>query len=226
VSPRVGVVIPAAGIGRRLGGRPKALLELGGQPMLRRTLAPFLADPRVIRIAIAVGADLLADPPEWLAAAGPRVRLVEGGERRGDSVHAGLALLDADIDVVLVHDAARPLVTGAVIERTIAAAAEGRCVIAAVPAVDTVQEVDDAHRIVGTPDRGRLWLAQTPQAFPYAILTGAYERAAREGVAATDDAALVARYGAVVHVVPGDAANFKITVPADVVLAEALLASA
>ncbi len=224
MSPNVGVVIPAAGVGRRMGGRPKALLELGGQPLLRRTLAPFLADSRVRRVAVALGADLHGSPPEWLAAAAPRIRVVAGGERRGDSVHAGLLALDPDTEVVLVHDAARPLVTGAVIDRTIAAAAEGRCVIAAVPAVDTVQEVDDDRRIVRTPDRSRLWLAQTPQAFPYGVLIDAYERAARDGFFATDDAALVARYGAAVHVVEGDAANLKITVPADFVLAEALLA--
>jgi 2-C-methyl-D-erythritol 4-phosphate cytidylyltransferase len=218
------VVIPAAGAGRRLGGHSKALLQLAGQPMLRRTLAPFLADPRVSCIAIALSADIRAALPDWLAAPGPRVRIVTGGEHRGDSVYAGIAALDPDVDVVLVHDAARPLVTGAVIDRTIAAAAQGRCVVAAVPAADTVQEVNAAGRIVRTPDRSRLWLAQTPQAFPYAILAGAYERAGREGVHATDDAALVARYGVAVHVVEGDAANFKITGPADVVLAEALLA--
>ena len=226
MSPRVSVVIPAAGVGRRMGGRPKALLELGGQPLLRRTLAPFLADPRVLRIAVALGPDVHASPPDWLALLAPGVRVVAGGARRGDSVHAGLLALDSDTEVVLVHDAARPLVTRAVIDRTIAAAAEGRCVIAAVPAVDTVQEVDDECRIVRTPDRSRLWLAQTPQAFPYAILIDAYERAARDGVSATDDAALVAHYGAPVHVVEGDAANLKITVPADFLLAEALLAKA
>jgi 2-C-methyl-D-erythritol 4-phosphate cytidylyltransferase len=188
-------------------------------------MAPFLADARVVRVVIAVGAELLSAPPDWLAAGDPRVRLVEGGGHRGESVHAGLAALDADTDVVLVHDAARPLVTPAVIERAIEAGAQGRCAIAAVPAVDTVQEVDAMQRIVRTPDRSRVWLAQTPQAFPYAVLVVAYERAAREGVTATDDAALVARYGTHVHVVEGDAANFKITVPADLVLAEALLAA-
>ena len=225
MTARVGVVIPAAGAGRRMGAGPKALIELAGQPVLRRALAPFLADSRIVRIIVALSPDVFARPPGWLAALSPRVRLVEGGAERADSVCAGVAALDADVDVVLVHDAARPLVTPAVIGRAIAAAAAGECVVAAVPARDTVQEVDAAGRIVGTPDRRRLWLAQTPQAFPRAILADACERAVREGFLATDDAALVAHYGVVVHVVEGDPRNIKITVPADLVIAAALLAA-
>lgn len=221
---RVGVVIPAAGTGQRMGSRPKAFLQLAGQPLLRRTLAPFLEDARIVRIVVALGPEALADTPEWLAALAPRVLRVRGGAERVDSVCLAVAALDEDIDVVLVHDAARPLVTPAVIERTIGAAAAGRCAIAAVPATDTVQEVDAASRIVRTPDRRRLWLAQTPQAFPREILAAACARAAREGFQATDDAALVAHYGSAVHVVEGDPHNFKITVPADLAMAEALLA--
>ena len=207
-----------------MGSRPKALLELAGRPVLRCAIEPFLADPRVVRIVVALDAHTFADPPGWLVAMAPRVRRVEGGDERGDSVRAALADLGPDVDVVLVHDAARPLVTAAVIDRTIAAAARGDCVIAAIPVVDTVQEVDAGGRIVRTPDRGRLWLAQTPQAFPRDVIADACERAARDGFRATDDAALVARYGREVRVVEGDSRNIKITVPADLALAEALLA--
>jgi 2-C-methyl-D-erythritol 4-phosphate cytidylyltransferase len=207
-----------------MGSRPKALLELAGRPVLRRALEPFLADPRVVRIVVALDAPTFAGPPGWLVAMAPRVRLVEGGDERGDSVRVALAALDADVDVVLVHDAARPLVTSAVIDRTIAAAVRGECVIAAIPVVDTVQEVDAGGRIVRTPDRGRLWLAQTPQAFPREVIADACQRAARDGFRATDDAALVAWYGRAVRVVEGDPRNIKITVPSDLALAEALLA--
>lgn len=223
MTPRVGVVIPAAGTGRRMGS-PKALLDLAGRPMLRWTLDAFLPEARVEHIVVALGADLVAAPPGWLLAEAPRVRFVEGGRDRGDSVHAALQTLGEDVDVVLVHDAARPLVPAEVIDRTIAEAAAGRCVVAAIPAADTLQEVDSERRIVATPDRGRLWQAQTPQAFPRAVLLAAYDRAAHDGVRATDDAALVARYGSPVFVVEGDARNFKITVPSDVQMAESLLA--
>lgn len=222
MTTRVGVVIPAAGVGKRMGA-PKALLELAGRPMLRWTLDAFLAEPRVQSIIVAVGVDLAAAPPQWLVAEAPRVRLVEGGRERGDSVRAALRALGEEIDVVLVHDAARPLVPAPVIERTIAGAAAGRCVVAAIPAADTLQEVDADRRIVATPERSRLWQAQTPQAFPRTVLRAAYDRAASEGVHATDDAALVARYGTEVFVVDGDACNFKITVPSDIALAESLL---
>jgi 2-C-methyl-D-erythritol 4-phosphate cytidylyltransferase len=225
VSVRVGVVIPAAGAGHRMGTQAKPFLELAGQPMLRRALAPFLDDARVVRIVVALSPERFARPPGWLAALAPRVSTVVGGGERADSVCRGVAVLGDDLDVILVHDAARPLVSGAVVNRAIAAAAAGRCAIAAVPAADTVQEVDNAGRIVATPERRRLWLAQTPQAFPRAVLAEACARAAREGLQVTDDAALVAHFGFPVHVVEGDPRNFKITVPADLEMAEALLAA-
>lgn len=220
---RVAVVIPAGGAGRRMGGVRKALIELLGTPVLARSIAPFLARRDVVAIAVALPAELTSDPPAWLTA-DPRVRVVPGGAERSDSVRNALGAIDEDVDVVLVHDAARPLVSAAVIERCIAAAAEGRCAIAAVPVSDTIKEVDEGGRVVATPDRRLLWAAQTPQAFPAAVLREAHARAFVEGVRATDDAALVARYGATVIVVPGAPENIKITTPADLAVAEALLA--
>jgi 2-C-methyl-D-erythritol 4-phosphate cytidylyltransferase len=222
VSTRVAVVIPAAGAGRRFGA-PKPFADLAGQPVLRHTLTPFLDDPRVRSIVIALPLAVAHQPPAWLAHLDARISLVPGGAERGDSVHAALRALPEDIDVVLVHDAARPLVSGAVIDRAIRAAAAGECAIAAVPATDTVQEVDAQLRIVATPDRTSLWLAQTPQAFPRAVIVAAYDRAATEDVRATDDAALVLRYGGTVRIIEGDRENVKITVPADHIVAEALL---
>jgi 2-C-methyl-D-erythritol 4-phosphate cytidylyltransferase len=220
---RVALLVPAGGAGRRMGGVHKPMLEVAGRPMLARSLAPFLERRDVVHVIVALPAELCADPPAWLTA-DARVRVVAGGAERGDSVRNALDVLGDDVDVILVHDAARPLVTDDVIERCIRAAAGGRAAIAAVPVVDTIKEVDAGGRIVATPDRRRLWAAQTPQAFPAAMLRSAHDRAAQEGVGATDDAALVARYGDEVIVVEGDPGNLKVTTPADIAVAEALIA--
>ena len=219
---RVAVVIPAGGAGRRMGGAYKPLLVLRERPVLAHTLQPFLDRVDVVAIVIAVPQELLAAPPEWLRAH-ERVQLVAGGAERGDSVRNALAAVPDDADIVLVHDAARPLVSAAVIERCVHAAAAGRSVIAAVRVVDTIKDVDDGGRIEGTLDRRRLWAAQTPQAFPLAVLRDAYARALAERVSATDDAALVTRFGGTVTVVEGAPENIKITAPADLAMADALL---
>jgi 2-C-methyl-D-erythritol 4-phosphate cytidylyltransferase len=220
---RVAVVIPAGGTGVRMGGVHKALLPLSGTPLLAHTLAPFLARADVVAVAVAVPDQVRQHPPVWLVA-DDRIRLVAAGAERTDSVRNGLAAITADVDVIVVHDGARPLVGVALIDRCIAEAARGRSVIAAVPVVDTIKEVADDGRIVDTPDRRRLWTAQTPQAFPAGVLRDAHARAAAERITATDDATLVARWGTPVVVVPGAAENIKITTPVDVTIAEALLA--
>jgi 2-C-methyl-D-erythritol 4-phosphate cytidylyltransferase len=219
---RVAVVIPAGGAGRRMGGACKPLLMLRDRPILAHTLQPFLERDDVVSIVIAVPPELLDAPPQWLREL-QRVQLVAGGAERGDSVRNALAVVPDDADIVLVHDAARPLVSGDVIERCVHAAAAGRSVIAAVRVVDTIKDVDDGGRIEGTLDRRRLWAAQTPQAFPLAVLRDAYARALAERVSATDDAALVTRFGGTVTVVEGAPENIKITAPADLAMAEALI---
>lgn len=225
MSARVAVIIPAAGRGRRMGGEGKAFLELDGIPILERTLRAFLAQSRVERIVVALDAATAAQPPAWLRTLDPRVHLVEGGAERHDSVRLALAAVPETIDVVVVHDAARPLVPASLIEAVIDAAAAGRSVAAAIRPADTVHEVDDNRRITATPDRSRLWCAQTPQAFPVAVLRDAHERVAGTSLVPTDDAALVARFGTPVYVIEGDRANLKLTVPADVTVARALLAA-
>ncbi len=220
---RAAVVVPAAGAGRRLGGVRKPYLELAGEPMLLRALRPFLAHPALEWAVVALPAEDAADPPAWLTALDPRVRVVAGGAERTDSVRAALAALPADCQVVLVHDAARPLVTADVVERVLAAASAGTAAIAAVPVDDTIKEVEQDGSIARTLDRGRLWRAQTPQGFPRALLEEAHRRALADGIVATDDAALVERLGGRVVVVEGSAENFKITGPLDVPLAEAIL---
>ena len=219
----LGVAIPAAGTGVRMGGARKAFLTLAGEPILLRALRPFLAHPRVISIAIALSPEDVRSPPSWLEALDDRVRLVAGGATRLHSVRAALAALRPGIEVILVHDAARPLVTREIIDRCVQAAEEGEGAVAGWPAVDTMKEVDALGRVLSTPDRDTLWRAQTPQAFPRVPLMEAYRRAVEEGVPATDDSALFSRYGGRVRMVKGAAWNLKVTHPEDVEVAELFL---
>ncbi len=222
---RVGVAVPAAGAGHRLGGLRKAFLELAGRPVLQHSLEPFLALEEVVAVAVALPADEVGDPPRWLQGLDPRIRLVAGGSTRLRSVLAALEALDAGEapEVVLIHDAARPLVTDEIIRRCIDGARAGEGAVAGWPAVDTLKEVDQSGLVVATPDRRRLWRAQTPQAFPYRQLLGAYRRAAQADVQATDDAELFARAGGAVRMVEGSPWNLKVTHPGDVPVAEFLL---
>lgn len=223
MSGRAALVVPAGGAGRRMGGVHKPFLALDGEPLLLHSLRPFLGFHAIEWVVIALPADAAADPPAWLRDLDPRIRIVAGGSERGASVQNALVEVPAEADVILIHDAARPLVTADVIERALAAAARGLNAVVAVPVTDTIKEVDEGGRIIGSPDRRTLWAAQTPQAFPRAAIADAYARAAREGVSATDDAALIARYGGTVIVIEGDAANIKVTTPADLDVAVALL---
>ena len=204
-----------------MGGRRKPFLELCGEPVLLHALRPFLAHPAVVAVRVALSPDDAADPPAWLSALDPRVAVVAGGATRAESVRAALDAL-GDVDVVLVHDAARPMVTTAIIDRCVAVAAAGEGAVAGWPASDTLKEVDAERQVRATPDRSRLWHAQTPQAFPAALLRRAY--AAWDGREATDDAALVERVGGHVRMVEGAPTNLKVTRPEDVAVAEALLA--
>jgi 2-C-methyl-D-erythritol 4-phosphate cytidylyltransferase len=221
--PRIGVAVPAAGAGRRMGEVRKPWLELVGEPLIVHALRPFLADGRVVAVRVALAADDAADPPGWLSTLDPRVGVVAGGASRSESVARAVAALPAQLDVILVHDAARPLVSADVIDRVVAAALGGTGAVAGWPATDTLKRVDADRRIVGTPDRERIWHAQTPQGFPAELLRRALRGA--DAVGATDDAGLVERAGGVVVMVPGSAHNFKVTRPEDVTLAEALLRS-
>lgn len=222
---RTGVVIPAGGRGARMGGRRKPFLLLAGEPVLSRAIRPFLRHPSVECLVVALPEADAAAPPAWIAALDRRIRVVAGGAERGDSVRSALAALPRGLDVIVVHDAARPLVSDDLVARVIAAASSGIGAVAALPVTDTIKEVDADRRVVGTPDRGRLWAAQTPQAFPAGVLLDAYRRAALDGIAATDDAALVTRYGGAVSVLEGEAANLKITTEADLAVAASLLRS-
>lgn len=219
---RVGVAIPAAGFGRRMGGARKPLLELAGEPILLHALRPFLADARVTTIAIAMTSDEVDAPPEWLTGVDERIVIVEGGETRGASVASAIAALPDDISVIAVHDAARPLVTRDVIARCVELAGAGFGAVAGSPAVDTIKRVDGRAFVTGTPDRSTLWQAHTPQVFPAAELRAAYA----SGVdTATDDAALVEAAGGRIRMVDDGGTNLKVTRPVDLVVAEAILSA-
>lgn len=223
-TPRVGVAVPAAGSGRRMGGVRKPFLELAGEPVLVHALRPFLADPRVVSVVVALAADDAAAPPAWLTALDGRVGVVAGGATRAASVRNALAALPGDVDVVAVHDAARPLVTPEVVGRCIDTAVAGEGAVAGCRAVDTMKEVDGEGRIVGTPERARLWHAHTPQVFPAVVARRAYAADPDALASATDDAALAEAVGAVVRMVDGGAENLKVTEPGDLPIAEAILA--
>ena len=219
----VGVVVPAAGSGQRMGGLAKPFLELCGEPVLMRALRPFLDHPVVREVIVSLQPDHAESPPAWLIKADRRIRVVAGGETRRDSVWAGLQAVSDALDVAVIHDGARPLVSREVVDRCIEVARQGVCGVAGVPAGDTMKEVDDGGQVVATPDRSRLWHAQTPQAFPLGVIVDAYRRALTEGFPATDDAVLVERIGGRVVMVESSAANLKITRPEDLEMAELML---
>jgi 2-C-methyl-D-erythritol 4-phosphate cytidylyltransferase len=219
-------ILVAAGPGTRLGGdRPKAFVQLAGIPLFVHSLRAVLAAQAVDSAVVALPPGRVAEGRSVLEANGPwrcPIALAEGGAERQDSVRAALALT-AGADLVAVHDAARPFVSAAVVAEVIREAARSGAAIVAVRSTDTVKRASSDGRVVETLERAGLWLAQTPQVFKAEWLRSAHERAARERVAATDDAALVERLGVPVRVVEGEPANRKITTPDDLRWAEWLV---
>jgi 2-C-methyl-D-erythritol 4-phosphate cytidylyltransferase len=222
--PDVGVVMVAAGAGVRAGaGEPKQFRPILGVPMLLRALRPFLAHPAVGRVIVALPPAAVGRPPEWLAPLlGERLRAVAGGATRADSVRAGLAGLGDVPGIVLVHDAARPLVSREIIDAVIALARTGVGAVPAVPIGDTVKQAADG-RVLRTVSRDGLWGAQTPQGFPGVMLTAAYAGWTPTDPPPTDDAELCERGGFPVAITPGAADNLKVTTGSDWRVAEALL---
>jgi 2-C-methyl-D-erythritol 4-phosphate cytidylyltransferase/2-C-methyl-D-erythritol 2,4-cyclodiphosphate synthase len=225
---RVTAIIAAAGAGRRLGSaKPKQLLDIGGGSMLQHSLKAFATHPRVREIVVV----LPGEGPHVLAlhgfdaAMGPALHVTTGGARRQDSVANAFERVASDTDVVLVHDAARPFVSAAVIDRTIDAAAAYGAAIAAVQSRDTVKRVAADGVIEETIPRETVYLAQTPQGFRRDVLAAAIA-AGRSGADATDEAALAERAGYRVHVVDGDPGNVKITTAEDLDAARRRVAGA
>ena len=208
------------------GAQPKQFLALAGIPILIHSLRAFAAVKRVTAIYVAVRKPEMERVEAQIAefGFGAQVRVVEGGDNRQESVAHALAALPAeDDDLVLVHDAVRPLIDAATIERTIDAVAEHGAAIVGLPAVDTIKQVErTAHGalITSTIPREFVVLAQTPQGFRYGLLKKAFDEATADGFVGTDEASLVERAGMPVAVVHGSQVNLKITQPGDLELAE------
>lgn len=230
---RTAAVIPAAGRGVRLGpGAPKALRALNGTPMLVHAVRAMAASRAVSLVVVVAPPDGVAEVKTLLDAHTLPERtdflVVPGGESRQESVRLGLDALPPGIDIVLVHDAARPLVPVDTVDAVIEAVREGaQAVVPALPLADTVKEVEPAttpgepEPVLATPERARLRAVQTPQGFAVATLVRAHA-SVTENV--TDDASMVEQLGLPVVVVPGHEEAFKVTRPLDLVLAEAVLA--
>ncbi len=205
-----------------MGGQKKPFLALAGEPILLHALRPFLADPEVVAVGIAVSPEDVDEAREWLEPLDDRIRVCGGGASRSDSVLEAVNTLPDNVDVILVHDAARPLVTSETVRRCIEGAAGGDGVVAGWPATDTLKEVDEGGHILRTPDRSRVWHAQTPQGFPARVLRDALGNPTLRAQA-TDDASLVEAAGLRVRMVEGSADNLKVTRPEDLPIAELLL---
>ena len=236
---KVIVVIPAAGLGTRMTSAPgakgkkaaasKQFTDLGGTPILIHTLRKFAASPLVTEIYVALRKNEISGFKERLEkeardVLGKPVHFVEGGEHRQQSVANAIAAISAaPDDVVLVHDAVRPFVTGEIIKDVVEYVQKRGAAIAGVPAVDTIKQVErtsEGALISATIPRERVVLAQTPQGFRYDVLKKAFDEAAADGFMGTDEASLVERSGHEVAVVMGSPRNIKITTPGDLELAE------
>jgi 2-C-methyl-D-erythritol 4-phosphate cytidylyltransferase len=226
-------IIVAAGRSQRMGGADKQLRTIAGVPVLARTVEAFSACPDVGAIVLVLNPDNMVGAAEMKMEYGwDKVQaMVPGGERRQDSVAAGLAAVKSmgrggsGYEWVAVHDGARPLVTPDVISRGLEAAREVGAAIAAVPATDTVKVVDASRIITATPERSNLWLAQTPQVFRTSLLAGAYEALASDDALldVTDCARLLELTGHAVKIFEGERTNIKITTPLDLWIAEAIV---
>jgi 2-C-methyl-D-erythritol 4-phosphate cytidylyltransferase len=227
VTPRdVGVVIAAGGASTRVGdGKElKQLRWIAGKPMLLHSLQTFMARADVASVVCVLPRQYTGDPPPWIFQCDvDRLMLSIGGDSRTESVANGLDDLPDEARIVLVHDAARPFVDDATIDRVVQAAREGKAVVPALPVVDTLKQTDDAGRVVATIPRERLWRVQTPQGFPRDMIVRAHHEARIANVDATDDAGLCERIGVPVHVVRGSERAMKITEEADFARAEALV---
>ncbi len=215
-----GAVIVGAGASERMRGVDKVFVPLGGRPLILHSLLAFDECPAIDRIVLVLARDAVERGRALVAESGLRkvAAVGPGGDRRQDSVRAGLTAL-GDCEVVAVHDAARPLVTPDLIAAGLEAGRRTGAAVCAVPSRDTIKQAD-GRKVQKTLDRGTLWLVQTPQVFRLGLLLWAHEQVTDD---VTDDAAMVERVGGDVTVFDGTPLNLKVTVPDDLLLAEALL---
>lgn len=223
---KIAAVIAAGGTGSRLGKDvPKQFLELAGKPILLHTLEGILSLPEVRQVVIALPikhippARKLLERQKWRAA----IQCIGGGPSRQESVRRGVTRVKSEIDLILVHDAVRPLCDLATMQRVVDAAWEKGGAVPALPATETIQRVSSRGRILQSPPREELYAIQTPQGFHAAILRSALARASKSGFEGTDESSVVRWAGYPVCVVPGSPDNIKITRPSDLRIAETLL---
>ena len=223
-TPDVGVIIVAAGSSTRTDSDElKQFRWIGGKPMLLHSLQTFQERPDVTMVVVVLPKKYAGDPPPWLFQCDLERMLVSvGGRVRSDSVRNGLEDLTSEASIVAVHDAARPFVSPALVDRVITEARKGHGAIPGLPVVDTLKRADERGTVTATVERDGIWRAQTPQAFPREMLEAAYADALAAGVAGSDDASLCERLGLPVVVVPGSERAMKITTDADFARAEAL----
>jgi 2-C-methyl-D-erythritol 4-phosphate cytidylyltransferase/2-C-methyl-D-erythritol 2,4-cyclodiphosphate synthase len=222
----VAAVIAAGGSGIRMNsGIPKQFLEIAGKPILLHTVESLLAVEQVIQVVIAIPLEHIKTAESILKGlAHPRVHFTAGGSSRQESVHNGVSHIVQDADIIMVHDAVRPICSRDMMQRVIEAAWERGAAVPGIPATDTIQRVSRRGRILATPPRRELYAIQTPQAFHAGILKAALDRARDKGFLGTDESSVVRWAGHPVVVVPGSPDNIKITRPTDLELAEILIA--
>lgn len=222
----VTVILPAAGQGRRMNNvTNKVFIPLLNRPVLLYSVLAFSACPEVDNLVIASARSEVAIVEKMLSNV-PDIKpwkVVEGGSERQYSIDNALREIPDEAEVILVHDAARPLIRPQMVTKIIAEAREYKAVGLAVPVKDTIKKVDAKNFVTETPARQSLWIMQTPQAFDAKILREAYRKAHMDGFLGTDDASLVERLGLRVKLLEGSYSNIKITTPEDIVLAEALM---
>ena len=217
-----GAVIVAAGSASRMGGIDKVMAPLGGEPMILRTVRAFEDCEAVKEIAIVTREDLMG-PIAELCSGFTKIRsVVQGGSSRQESVKLGLLAFSKEVRLAAVHDGARPLVSGELIDKVIRAAHSYGAAAPAIPVKDTIK-VFEGGFIAATPDRSTLRAVQTPQVIDRDLLLGALEKAEQEGTALTDDCSAVEHIGMRVRLVEGEERNLKVTTPLDLKIAELLL---
>lgn len=222
--PRCAVIVAAAGHSVRM-GQDKLFMELGGVPVLQRTLNALDQAELVSQIVVAASEENLLSVADLCSRSGLRtpIKVVKGGATRAESVLCAAVECEAKTELIAVHDGARPLITPAQVDEMIRWGHKTMATAPAVPVTDTVKVADENGRVISTPDRKTLFAVQTPQVFQADLLKAALQSALAAGVQVTDDCGAVERIGKEVYLVPGDPGNIKITAPLDIAVAEAIL---
>ena len=225
-APKCSAVIVAAGSSTRMGS-DKLAADLCGMPVLARTLQSFESSDYVSEIVVVTRMDKVSEIADLCAryAFSKVSKVIVGGKTRMESSLIGVSAVKASAKLIAIHDAARPLVTEAVIKRTVCAAAQYMAAVPVIQSVDTLKVVNEKDRIVGTIDRDTVYRVQTPQVFDAVLIKGALTKAAEKGLALTDDSAAMDMTGFQTYTVAGEEDNIKITTPRDLMIAEAILKS-